>query len=161
MLRRPAVYFYYISRTVFICQSKIPTGVGQKLSKVFFHPQIMLDVLSVGQYHHQLRWLPVSELIQYQSLHQMYRQFHSQQSHCISSNPPIQFGHHHLHHTRSSMTVFVLPEWFRLTKCQRFFRGRGTLWWNLLPAAMRVSAWQPFLRTFYSTLYNNFLFDLL
>ena len=59
------------------------------------------------------------------------------------------------------MTVFVHPEWFRLTKCQRFFRGRGTLWWNLLPTAMHVSAWQPFLRTFYSTLYNNFLFDLL
>ena len=105
--------------------------------------------------------MPVSELIQYQSLRQMYRQFHSQQSRCISFNPSIQFGHHHLHHTRSSMTVFVCPEWFRLTKCQRFFHGRGTLWWNLLLTAVRVSAWQPFSRTFYSTLYNNFLFDLL
>ena len=82
---------------------------------------------SVWQYHHQLRWLPVSELIQYQSLCQMYPQFHSQQRRCISFNPPIQFGHHHLHHTRSSMTVFVRPERFHLTKCQRFFRGRGTL----------------------------------
>ena len=44
---------------------------------------------SVWQYHHQLRWLPVSELIQYQSLCQMYCQFHSQQSRCISFNPPI------------------------------------------------------------------------
>ena len=90
----------------------------------------------------------------------MYRQFYSQQSR-ISFNPPIQFGHHHLHHTRSSMIVFVRPEQFYLTKCQRFFCGRGTLWWNILPPAMRVSARQPFSRTFYSTLYNNFLFDLL
>ena len=111
---------------------------------------------SVRQYHHQLRWLPISELIEYQTLRQMYRQFHFKQSHCISLNPPIQFGHHHLHHTRSSTTVFAHPERFRLTKCQRFFRGRGTLWWNLLPAAVHVSARQPFSRTFYSTLYNNF-----
>ena len=88
---------------------------------------------SVRWYHYQLRWLPISELIQYQSLRQMYHQFHSKQSHCISLNPPIQFGHHHLHHTRSSMTVFASPERFRLTKCQRFFCGRETFWWNLLP----------------------------
>ena len=62
---------------------------------------------SVWRYHYQLQWLPISELIQYQSLHQMYYQFHSQQSHCISLNLPIQFGHHYLHHTRSLMTVFV------------------------------------------------------
>ena len=103
----------------------------------------------------------LSELIQYQSLHQMYRQFHSQQSRCISFNPPIQFGHHQLHHTRSSVTAFVCPERFCLTKCQRFFRGRGTLWWNLLLTTMCVSAQQPFSRTFYSTVYNKFLFDLL
>ena len=57
------------------------------------------------------------------------------------------------------MTVFVCPEWLRLTKLQ-IFRGRGTFWWNLLPTALRVSAQQPFPRTFYSTLYN-ILFDLL
>ena len=30
-----------------------------------------------------------------------------------------------------------------------------------MPAAVRVSVRQPFSRNFYSTLYNNFLFDLL
>ena len=64
---------------------------------------------SVQQYHNQLRWLPVSELIQYQSLLQMYRQFHYQQSHCIPLNPAIQFGHQHPYCTRSSMTVFARP----------------------------------------------------
>ena len=63
-------------------------------------------------------------------------------------------------HTRSSMTVFARPERFHLTKCQRFFRGRGTFWWNLLPAAVRISAQQPFSRTFYSILYNKF-FDFM
>ena len=86
---------------------------------------------SVWKYHHQLQWLPISELIPYQSLHQMYRQFHSKQSHCIYFNPPIQFGHHRLHHTRSFMTVFAHPGWFRLTKCLSFFCGRGTFCWQL------------------------------
>ena len=85
---------------------------------------------SVRQYHHQLRWLPISELIQYHSLRQMYRQLYPQQSHCTPLDPPIQFGHHHLHYTRSSTTVFARPERFHLTKCQKSFRGRGTLWWN-------------------------------
>ena len=71
---------------------------------------------SVCQYHHQLQWLPISELIEYQTLCQMYQQFHFKHSHCISLNPPIQFGHHHSHHTRSSMTVFAHPERFHLTK---------------------------------------------
>ena len=91
--------------------------------------------------------------MQYQSLRQMYCQFHYQQSHCV---PTIQFGHQHPYCTRSSMTVFTRPEQFRLTKCQRFFRGRGTLWWNFLPTTVRASAHQPFSRTFYSILYNNF-----
>lgn len=34
---------------------------------------------------------------------------------------PIQFGHFYLHHMRSLMTVFPCPDWFCLTKCQRFF----------------------------------------
>ena len=50
------------------------------------------SVLALKNYN-QLRWLPVSELIQYQSLRQMYRQFHFQQSHSIPLNPAIQFGH--------------------------------------------------------------------
>ena len=76
---------------------------------------------SVRQYHHHLRWLPISELIEYQTLRHMYRQFHFKQSHCMSLNPPIQFGHQHSHHTRSSMTVFARPEIFHLTKRTRFF----------------------------------------
>ena len=82
-------------------------------------------------------------------MHQMYHQFHYQQSHCVSLNPAIQFGHQHPYCTRSSMTVFARPEQFRLTKCQKFFRGRGTLWWNLLPTTVRASAHQELFTVFF------------
>ena len=97
---------------------------------------------------YSMRWLLVPVLIQYHSLCQMYCQFHSQHSQCISLNPPIQFGHGHSHHTRLSMTVFACPERYRLAKCPEILSWKARHFLVESVTAMRASARQPFSRTF-------------
>ena len=84
----------------------------------------------VSKYYRQLKWLPFKELVQLHSMRLMYCQYHHAK--CIPLLPPIKFGPHHSHDTRTA-AHFANSKRFRLTFSQNFFRFTASQWWNNLP----------------------------
>ena len=59
----------------------------------------------VSEYYRQLKWLPFKELVQLHSMRLMYCKYHHAK--CIPLLPPIEFGPHHSHDTRTAAHVGV------------------------------------------------------
>ena len=85
----------------------------------------------VSQCRAGLRWLPVSQFIQYRSVLAMLGKHNLGESAAFS--PSITFGRKHSYGTRC-------PPWFadifrfKKTFSQHFFRHQTTTWWNCLPS---------------------------
>ena len=72
----------------------------------------------VSEYYRQLKWLPFKELVQLHSMRLMYCQYHHAK--CIPLLPPIEFGPHHSHDTRTA-AHFANSKRFRLTFSQNYY----------------------------------------
>ena len=73
-------------------------------------------------------------LIQFRLACMMFHQYHHSRS--ILLKPPIQFGNHTSHFTRTQ-PHFVNPYRCRLSQTQKFFRCTGTTNWNNLPLNLK------------------------
>ena len=88
----------------------------------------------VSNYYKQLQWFNLDQLIQFRLACMMFHQYHHSRS--ILLKPPIQFGNHTSHFTRTQ-PHFANPYRCRLSQTQKFFRCTGTTNWNNLPLNLK------------------------
>jgi len=86
----------------------------------------------VSALRRKLDWLSVPSLIQHQCLLKLYRHYHAETENTILLQPPIKFGRQSSYETKTA-PYFAVPCRFRLSFTQRFFRSKGTYWWNNVP----------------------------
>jgi len=108
-----------------------------RLEKMFNHAIRMVYGLRkfdhVSTLRRKLGWLSVQSLIQHHCLLMLHRHYHSDVENTIQLRPPIKFDKQSCYDTRTA-PYFAAPNWYRLSFTQKFFRSKGTYWWNNLPS---------------------------
>ena len=92
----------------------------------------------ISEYYQELRWLRVSQLIQFHLACVMYHQYNAVRG--IMFVPPIQFGNCILLNYNIRTPPCILYANFsrvRLSQTQKQARYRGALVWNKLPSKLK------------------------
>jgi len=75
----------------------------------------------------ELNWLPISLMVQLQSIAAMSHYF--QQRETLQLDPPILFGHQHSNGTCCS-DCFANPYTYQLSRTMKYFHSSVSTWWN-------------------------------
>ena len=104
-----------------------------------------------SEYYRELRWLKVTQLIQFRLACVMFHQYHAARG--IMFVPPIEFGKCTSYNTRTP-PYFANSNRTRLSKTQKHARYQGTVVWNNLPSGFKKSMSYT---NFYDATYTYFL----